>query len=195
MAIRESSSLTSLLLTSPVCKRTPRLKFTVYRGQAFSTDCVCCPACLVCVPCTSPFTRLPVTCPKAAIFLTTCSIVVVYPTLHAFLLQIIARQIPTRLTLNAVDSDFHQTGLCLEPQLVGLETVAEPQFGYICTIWKKQKHKKPLNNYWSFYSAEIRSDWETFHVCSLVRLNIKMWKNQWQAWWRGERALVITKGV
>lgn len=38
---------------------------------------------------------------------------------------------PTRLAVDAVGSDLHQAGLCLEPQLVGLEAIAEPQLGYI----------------------------------------------------------------
>lgn len=38
---------------------------------------------------------------------------------------------PTRLAAGAVGSDFHQAGLCLEPQLVGLEAITEPQLGHI----------------------------------------------------------------
>lgn len=42
-------------------------------------------------------------------------------------------QIPTRLAVVAVGSDFHHVGFCLKPQLFRLETIAEPQFGNIYT--------------------------------------------------------------
>lgn len=52
------------------------------------------------------------------------------------------RNVPTRLAAGAVGSDFHQAGLRLKPQLVGLQAVTEPQFGYIYGIKAQRKTLK-----------------------------------------------------
>lgn len=54
--------------------------------------------------------------------------------LFSSLTGVMQRNVPTRLAAGAVGSDFHQVGLHLKPQLVGLQAVTEPQFGYICSI-------------------------------------------------------------
>ncbi len=80
------------------------------------------PALTLCIACQAVALLLPP--PKSTAFHSTC--------------HFKARQIRTRLTVTAVGSDFHQAGLRLKPQLVRLETVSEPQFGYIYTVWKQK---------------------------------------------------------